>query len=460
MAGIGFELRKLLRRDDLMGVLQGYAHSALTATGPWLLTILTLSGMVFLGRERLHPDDLAEFRLIVIYNFAFSLVFAGPVVMVATRYLADAIYLKKVGDAPSMMLGYLALLFTCQAPAVVWFYLYYVRLDFSLAVLAIINFFIVSAIWLISAFLSALKNYAAITKSFVLGTAVALGSTAVVASTGSTAAMMFGFSSGLALILFSLIARVFVEYPYPVTNPLQYGRYFTKYWELALGGLAYNTAIWIDKWVMWFAPEREVLRSGMISYPDYDSAMFLAYLTIVPSIAAFIMSVETDFFESYLQYYRGIQNHANYSEIDRAHREIVGSTLRGSRMFIVLQGSICLATILIAPKIFTLLRINFAQIGMFRIGVLGAFFHVLFLALSIVLSYFDLRKTALKIQVVFLLTNGLFTYQAMRMGFSYYGYGYFLSALVTFAVAFLAAAYYLGRLPYQTFIASNASVKG
>lgn len=459
MAGIGFELRKLLRRDDLLGILQGYGHSALASTGPWLITILTLSGIAFLGRNELRPDDLFEFRLIVIYNFAFSLVMTGPIVMVATRYLADAIYAKRVDEAPSMMLEYLLIILGIGALTVVPFYLFYAKLSRVIALLAIANFFIVSAIWLISAFLSALKNYAGITRSFAVGALAALGSAALLARFESTAAMLLGFSLGLALVLFSLIARVFVEYPYPVTNPFRYGKYFKDYWQLALGGLIYNLAIWVDKWVMWFAPQRERLRSGLIMYTDYDSAMFLSYLTIIPSIAAFVMTIETDFFEGYLRYYRGIQDHAPYSEIVRAQEGIIGSILRGARTLIVLQGSICLAIILISPKLFSLLRIDFSQIGIFRIGVLGAFFHTLLLALTIVLSYFDLRTTTLKIHVFYLLSNAFFTYVTMQMGFSYYGFGYFISTITTFGLAFMAIAYHLGRLPYETFLISNASIE-
>jgi uncharacterized membrane protein len=218
-------------------------------------------------------------------------------------------------------------------------------------------------------------------------------------------------------------------------------------------------AIWVDKWIMWFAPQREKLRSGLIMYPDYDSALFLAYLTIVPAIAAFVMIIETDFFENYLRFYRNIENHASYSEIARAQEGIVGSILRGSRTLIVLQGSICVATIILSPKLFSLLRIDFSQIGMFRIGVLGAFFHTLLLALTIVLSYFDLRTTTLKIHIFFLLTNAFFSYTTMQMGFSYYGFGYFISALTTFALAFMAVAHYVRRLPYQTFLVTNASIE-
>ena len=169
MAGIGFELRKLTLRDDLLGVAQGYAHSATTAAGPWLFTILTLAGVVLVGSVNVAADDMTTFRLIIIYNFTFSLVLSGPFVMVATRVLADSIYARDVRQAPSMMLGYLIILFGVQALPVGAFYLWFVDLDLSLRLVAMFNFFVVSGIWLISTFLTALKDYTTITRSFVIG---------------------------------------------------------------------------------------------------------------------------------------------------------------------------------------------------------------------------------------------------------------------------------------------------
>ena len=89
MAGIGFELRKLERRDDLLGLVEGYVHSALASTGPWLFTILSLSGVVMFGSRFVSVDEMTHFRLIVIYNFAFSLVMSSPIAMVSVRALPD-----------------------------------------------------------------------------------------------------------------------------------------------------------------------------------------------------------------------------------------------------------------------------------------------------------------------------------------------------------------------------------
>ena len=95
---------------------------------------------------------------------------------------------------------------------------------------------------------------------------------------------------------------------------------------------------------------------------------------------------------------------------------------------------------------------------MFRLGLVAAFFHSGFLFLMIVLAYFDARRTVLALAGTFLAANGLLTMVTLRLGFQFYGYGYFLSALIAFAAAFIATDRYIRHLPYQTFVPNNASV--
>jgi polysaccharide biosynthesis protein PelG len=457
MAGIGFELRKLTQRDDLIGVLQGAVHSSMASTGPWLFTILSLGGVVLLGSRFVLPSESATFQLIVIYNFAFSLVLSSPIVMLMTRHLADSIYGKNVEEAPALLLGSLSLLFATQLLVAGPFYLFYVHLETPARLAALANFFLLTGIWVVGVFLTALKAYNAITASFAAGVVVSLGGCALLAPKYSTTGMLVGFTAGMALIFFSLTARVFAEYPYPVSFPFRCVINVRKYWEIGLAGLLYNSAIWVDKWIMWGCRDHSVLESRMVSYPDYDSAMFLAYLSIVPAMALFVFSIETNFYEKYLRFYSGIQGHTNYAGIDRGHRDIIRSLAGGVRNFLVLQGSICLFSILLAPEIFNFLGISFVQLGIFRFGVLGAFFHVLFLFMTIVLSYFDLRRVAVALQAVFLVANTAFTLLSLRLGFPWYGHGYFMAVLVSFTVALFVTIHYVRQLPYQAFVCTNSS---
>ena len=203
---------------------------------------------------------------------------------------------------------------------------------------------------------------------------------------------------------------------------------------------------------MWFAPEREVLPGGFVHYGVYDGAMFFAFLSIVPSMATFVLNLETGFYERYVRFYRDIQNHATLTRIHANHREILGELLSGIRNLIVFQATVSLLCIIFATEIFDLLGINYLWLGIFRFGVLGAFFHTLFLVLTIILSYFDLRGRVLALNLILFGTNLGFTIISMNLGFADYGYGYFAAALFSFLVGAIITFRELFRVPYHTFI--------
>jgi len=460
MAGIGFVLRKLSKQDNLLGTVQAYMISALVSTGPWLFTILALGSINALSGRFGSQAVLVEFRTVIIYNFAFSLVLTAPIYMVVTRYLADSIYHQDVSGTPGLLIGSLILLYIIELPLACFFYLGYANLSLGLALSAIVNFLLISAVWLVSIFLTALKNYRTVTQAFGFGMLVTVISAGFLIGSFGSIGILNSFSLGLSVILALLFARILSEYPYPFQKPFAFLSYFTKYWEIAVSGFVYNVAIWVDKWIMWFSPNADMPASGLITYADYDSAMFLAYLTVVPSMAMFIMSVETHFYERYLKFYRDIQQMATFQQIQQNWKEIVLSILRSSRGLMVLQGSICVIVILISSRIFDLLQINYMQLGIFRFGVLATMFQVFSLFILIILSYFDHRKATLLIQLIFLVTNVAFTLLSIKLGFKYYGYGYFLASLVTFLAAALITMQYVNKLVYHTFITRNSSVSG
>ena len=46
MAGIGFELRRMLRKNTLLGLLQAYAYASVIGSGPWVFSIV---GILLVG---------------------------------------------------------------------------------------------------------------------------------------------------------------------------------------------------------------------------------------------------------------------------------------------------------------------------------------------------------------------------------------------------------------------------
>lgn len=458
MAGIGFVLRKLYRQDSLSSLLRVYLHAAVASTGPWLFTVLALGFIAVLSKGNTPKELMFEFRTLLIYNFAFSLVVAGPIYMVATRYLADCIHHRDVSSVPGMLIGALGLLWLVAASISGAFYFLYADLPFTLALSAVINFLLVSAVWLISIFLSALKNYERITRAFLFGMIIAVIATLYLGKMFGVIGLLNGFSLGICTILALLAANVLSEYPYAARQPLNFMHYFKKYRELALTGLVYNMAIWADKWVMWLAPEAVKLPNRLVVYPTYDSAMFIAFLSAVPAMAMFLFASETHFFERYRRFYRSILQKSSMTRIEQEHQAVIRSIFGSAGYFFVMQTVLALVGMWFAPKIIGLLGGHYMQIGMLRYGFAGVLFQVLTLFLLILLSYFDNRKASLRIGLLFLCSNTLLTWASLQAGYQYYGYGYFLATFLTFIVATMITFRHVAMLPYHTFITVNTSI--
>ena len=459
MAGIGFVLRRLTRQDNLVGMAQGYLYSALITSGPFLVTVLAMGALNVVADRLADRQAVETFRLVTIYNFSLSLLTTGPFLLVMTRYLADRIYEKHVEEAPGMLLGGLALTYLVQMPLVFLLYFHFTDMAPLERIAATLHFYLISSIWVVSIFLSALKDYRSIGIAFAAGMGIGLVGGALLIDRLGAAGMLFGFGIGMGCIFFALSLRVMLEYPFGINRPFAFLAYFRKYWELAVFGLAYNMAIWIDKLVLWTAPDAVKGSVGLISNPTYDSAMFLAHVTTVPALAVFVVNIETVFFERYQKFYRDIQHHATFADIQRNQANIIQVLGSAGRNILILQSIVATLAILGSPALLGWLRVDATQIGIFRLGALGSLFQILLIFLTIVLAYFDLRWRLMQVSLVYVALNGICSWATMQAGFGWYGYGFFIASLGTFLFAFAICAYDLNRLPYLTFIRNNLSVR-
>lgn len=459
MAGIGFILRKLTQREDLIGLVDAFIRASIISAGPWILTVITLSLIMMFGRELLPFEEAFNFQSIIIYNFCFSLVLTAPISLTTTRYLADTIYAKDVSGTPGMLFGALTLVFLIEGPLACILYFGIAKLSFLMALLAVINFLLIATIWMIAIFLTALVAYDAVTGAFFAGLVVSLVCTVFAALYGNDETMLASFSLGLAIIIALLITQILAEYPYPFKTPFLFLPAFFHYWQVALSGLFFNMAIWVDKWVMWTSPDSLHLPNNLILYPHYDASAFMANLITIPAMAIFLLFIETEFFEKYLRFYEEIRQGATMKRILSNQEEIWKFVLHATRRLLVAQILIALLIIVCAPVVFEALGINFMQLGMFRMCVVGASYQILILFLSILLWYFDNRRDALLLHIFYFISNGILTYFSMELGFSYYGSGFALSAILSC----ILAAYFIERevtkLPYHTFVTHNTSLR-
>jgi uncharacterized membrane protein len=459
MAGIGFALKKMAQQNNLFGILQAYSLSAVLVSGPWLFTIIAIGSIAIIGQRFPDWETMLIFRAVITYNFSFSLVFSGPIVIVTTRFLSDQIYAKDVSRAPGMFLCALGLYFLLAVIPASFFYGVKTDMTAFERLGAISGFLLIGFIWIATVFISALKDYKSVAIIFAIGMLAASIACTLLGPRYGAAGMIHGFNLGMALIFFALAVRIRAEYPSDLIHPLDLVSRFKPYWMLALSGFTYNAAIWVDKWLMWcLEPEAHVVSGVLFTLPFYDSAMFMAYLITIPASALFFVGIETEFFEGCQRFYGSFAAHATLRKIKEYQQvltDLVYSSLYKMTIFI---GCLAILVVFSASEWFDNLGISYQQIGVYRLGTIGAVLHILFLFVLVFLSYFDQRRVVLALNTLFLIANLSLTFASLQLGVRYYGLGYTSATALCFFVGLGFLAHRLKWLTYQAFVANNPSV--
>ncbi len=463
MAGIGFELQKLMKSGGIFGQLHAMVHGAIIAAGPWIFTVFAIGFITLVTEAALGLEFLAEFRANIIYSFALSLVATAPVVIISTRMVSDAIYNKSYTVISHV---FFAALFLGALSATTVSFLFYpvlVHLAASQLATAVISTVLVGMIWVTLAFCSAVRDFRTITIAFAAGLIIA-----VICAFMATwykmgiPGLVWGFDVGLGFTLYWLVGRVMLTFPDVITRPLKAVRAFVQaagqHGSMALAAMFSVSAIWIDKWVMWLGPAGEILPAGFIHAPVYDSAMFIAYLVIIPALSLFIINLESDFFRSYQRYYADITAHATLQQIRKNADELASLTHLSLSRILIIQAALCVILILFSPNIIEMTGMQYQQTSILRLGIVGALFQFLFLACSSLLLFFNRNRRFFYLQTLFLVLNGGLTFVTMNMGEKYFGFGYLLASLISGLVAYAALDNALKNINYTTFMHAATNI--
>jgi uncharacterized membrane protein len=454
----------MYRSGSITEQMASFAHASVLAAGPCLLFVLCIWLIGSFNSEAEGHTTIAEFRVLVIYNFALSFLVASPNALVSARLGSDRLHNRDVGAIPGLMLA--ALGFTGAASIVVaaLFYGGALDLDPNVVVASVVNCTVIAFVWVGFLFCSATRDYNAVTTFFAAGMLVAVISVTIGYHVAPELdSMMWGFSVGLAVTLFGLVGRTIVTFPFAVRDlvaPVRAMWFGTiGYWPIAVGGLFAATGAWVDKWVVWISPLGQQIGSGLWHAPLYDSPMFISYLVVIPAYAAFVIHLEVKFFRNYRVFYSSILDHATLQQIRRNGKRLCDDTIASLSGILVPQLVICALAAVSAPAIIDMLDMQFRQVGILRLGLIGAVFQFLFITCSSLTLYFDRRMVFMTSQACFLVLNAALTFGTLRLGPQYLGLGFLGASAISAAVAYLALVRTLYRLDYLTFIANNPAVR-
>ncbi|MGE4159872.1 MAG: exopolysaccharide Pel transporter PelG [Planctomycetota bacterium] len=449
MAGIGFTLERLMNKGTFKGFAQAYVFSAVVSTGPWLLSTLCLAFLSALAPESLS-HELVKFRTVVTYSYMGSLVFAGFWQMVITRLIADRLY---VSDTEAMAPGFLTsgVLVALISSLIAGTAVSYMHEPLTVRIFAASIFIFVCLIWHVMIFLSAASGYFAIIRAFLIGSLMGVMGCIVLGHYYGLTGYMAGFALGQASIWAFLAVRLLVEFPSNKLLSIDVFRSFSKYPIHILVGGFYNLGIWIDKLVFWSSPVATVSIGLLPTFPTYDRALFIAYLSIVPTFTVFLITVETNFARRFNDFFTAVLTQRSLPEIQFCH-EAMGKALDdGITRLLKVQGAVSLIAMACSEQIAHLTGLPPESIGILRVSFLAVFLHAIFLVLLLIVLYLDVRKVALFLTALFCLLNGLLTVATYHLGPATFGYGYVFASLISTLTAYVMLKRRYGDMIWRTF---------
>ncbi|WP_069650865.1 exopolysaccharide Pel transporter PelG [Caloranaerobacter ferrireducens] len=458
MAGIGFVLKKLFKEEMYLKRTKAYIYSALVSAGPWIAAVITVNILLFLTDY--YFDDIAQrdlFMGTIVYSFVFSQIITAPWQIIITRYISDKLYIKDYGYIRASFKG-ISKIIACLSFMIAFVYYYNKDLPVYYKYMSLSLFVLISLIWILMVYLGAVKNYLIISKAFIYGGCISVILT-IVSIYYPIPFKEYSIASNILLSYLTGIMFTYLILMYSFLTTFFYGNnfefdfisYISKLPSLFYIGLFYTLGLWIDDIMMWYSPLGVDIYETYKYAPLYDSAVFLAYLTVIPTMILFMVSIETEFYDKYKKYYGLAAKDGTYEQIEIARQEMERSINRQLIYTMETQTIITLTIIVLSSKIFAFLGVPLIVRDIFRISVLGSLCNVFVLLIILILLYFEMRKQALFVSLMFLLSNAAFTYYFIPKGVKFYGFGYFLGSFITLIAAIIILIYVVRRITYYTF---------
>lgn len=455
MAGISFELRRTLKKGTITAIVEAFGYSLALSSGPYIITILSLIVSSLLYYKAIGDKNLiTAFQVSVTYLIAFSLIYSGFGQLVFTRYIADRIFERQYYRLMPNLLGLLSIFmtsaFVISLPLSVYFFAkeasYFYSLIFSL------TFTVLVGLWLVNIVLVGLKRYKFILLSFAIVYLVFFLSGYVLSIYGLEGLMLSFFLSQallffllLSYYIYNTLSERMVEFDF-----LNKKRIFPS---LIFVGFFYNLAIWTDKFVFWFNKETSIQVFGPLKYSIvYDIPIFLAYLAIAPGMATLFTKIEVEFSQWHQKYYDAIINGLSLRKIYNYGDELIESARSALFEIARVQGIFNIVVILFEEPLFTIFNIPLIYIPLFHVLLFGTYFQLLLMSVIAMLFYFDRRKETLVTVFVFFVFNLLLSQISIILGPYYYGYGFVLSAFISFLIALIFLRRFLHDIHYYTFV--------
>ncbi|KQM96825.1 exopolysaccharide Pel transporter PelG [Sphingomonas sp. Leaf25] len=459
MAGIGFQLARVAREGGVGGIAGAAVHGAIISSGPWLITA---GAMILLERWAAHHlsgEAAHVVQTVLIYAFSLSALAAAPIGLVATRLVADRIFARDAAAIPGILLVALAAGGTIGLVVGIILFALLAELSLWPALLSAVTLAWLTQIWIAAPMLTTLNRFRAVPAAYLLGISLSTGVLLLVPHAGLTsvlAVVTLGIGTTLGAILL-LLRRHFAGDPV-LPSPQAMPRRLATI--IALAGVAGVAAIWIDKWILWFGPESGWALGLLRLNPINDEGSFLGLLTIVPGLTLLLIVTETRFDRAFGSMLARCTGTSTMERIEEARGDVVRTMIDGIRLLVLVQLLVAALAWVLAVPLFDLIGADMRAIFAFRQTSAGVVFHLIAIATTVVLAYYDLFGRILATWTAFAIGSAIATWAQFDAGFAAFGWGYMAGAVVGASVGIALVAEASVNLTYLLFVGNNPAVVG
>ncbi len=445
-----------------LGPVRSFAAAVVVAVGPWIVFVLALAIISISSAPVLGRAGLEDLRLTVTYAFCFAPMAAAPIGLAAAELARQC---KEDGiDLPVYDIFRLALLLAGGFAAILA-----VVISFALGIAPAGNLFAfallscaAAMLWICFAVLAALKLFRLLIAAFLGGIVLAIAGTfAAVRLSPSIELVIWCFAAGLTFCVGQSLAHLRQRFPEALVSLQETSSLLLReIWRRRALGAGVTLAligIWMDKWAYWLSDEGMRSAAGFMHFSRYDSVMFVAHLSMIPTFAAMLMFREGDLSAAFRTVQRRLQDRASHSSVRMAIDALSRTAWTGSIQLLFVQATIAGMLVLAAPWIATGMSFDFQQFIVLRMAVAAVFLYSITYVAGMVLLLCGRVRHFLLVQAVFVASNLIFSVVFID-GLGFTAYPLFLSSLIAASISWPSAIQSISTYDFLYLLGENESL--
>lgn len=460
MAGIGFALNNLVNKKDFMKKVSGYFYTASSCLGSMILGFTLLFVIQYLAKSIGQDISITERFTTYVTNIVFlSMIIFSPISLVLSRYLSDMIYEKKESHIKASFWGVVSIIvpisFICIIPILI-----ISKIEMSESILLWILLAELVVTWVVTLYITILKEYKKITLTFGLAIILAVTISIILYKMNllsiETMLLTVIVSYGIVLILLTrMLQKQFSDDNF--NNTYEFVKWFSKYPSLAFAGLFSTLGTLAHFYIMWFSPNGKEVKGLMHSAASYDLPAIVAYFSTIITSINFIAVLEPNFYKKYSVYFKLLNESGTYKQLQVAKKEMQDSLKIELRNLILKQIVCTLFFVIVISKLLSNLNSGMTQsmIECFKVLSIGYSLYAIGNVIMQMELYFADNKGAFRTAIIFFIITTISTIMTIFLGETFWGLGLTLGSACMAIYGSKRLEKYINNLEYYVLNTKN-----